>query len=117
MIKSLIISLILTIVLEIVLSYILGIRNLKDFKIIIFSNIYTNPIVVFLANIVYWANNGMVYFCSVFILEIGAIIIEALLYKEYLKTFKKPIRLSIYNNIFSFVIGAIILSIYKGGII
>lgn len=117
MIKSLIISLILTIVLEIVLSYILGIRKSRDFKIIIFSNIYTNPIVVFLANIVYFVNSELIYFYSVFILEIGAIIIEALLYKEYLKTFKNPIRLSIYNNIFSFGIGLIILSIYKGEII
>ena len=46
MIKSLILSLILTIILELLISYMLGIRNKKDFKVVILVNIYTNPFVV-----------------------------------------------------------------------
>lgn len=113
MIKSLILSLILTIALEILISYMLGIRNKKDFKAVILVNIYTNPIVVFLSNIVQLMNNALVYYCSVFILEIGAIVIEALLYEKYLKYAINPIRLSIYSNIFSFCTGIVLLSIYK----
>lgn len=113
MIKSLILSLILTIILELLISYMLGIRNKKDFKVVILVNIYTNPFVVFLSNIVQLMNNTLLYYYSVFILEIGAIIIEALLYKKYLKGVINPIRLSIYSNIFSFCIGIILLFIYK----
>jgi hypothetical protein len=113
MIKSLVLSLILTIALEILISYILGIRNKDDFKIVILVNIYTNPIVVFLSNIVQLINNTLVYYCSIFMLEIGAIVIEALLYKKYLKEKINPIRLSIYSNTFSFCIGIILLYIYE----
>lgn len=95
------------------MSYILGIRNIKDFCVVILVNIYTNPIVVFLSNIVQLMNNVMLYYCSIFILEIGAVVIEALLYKRYLKKPLNPIRLSIYNNIFSFGMGVILLFIYK----
>ena len=117
MIKSLILSLILTIILEILVSYILGIRSKHDFKVVILVNIYTNPIVVFLSNIVQLMNNALIYYCSVFILEIGAVVIETLLYKKYLKYAINPIRLSIYSNIFSFGIGIILLSIFKGVIL
>ena len=110
---KLILSLILTVVLELLMSYILGIRNIKDFCVVILVNIYTNPIVVFLSNIVQLMNNVMLYYCSIFILEIGAVVIEALLYKRYLKKPLNPIRLSIYNNIFSFGMGVILLFIYK----
>lgn len=113
MIKSLALSLILTIALEILISYILGIRNKDDFKIVILVNIDTNPIVVFLSNIVQLINNTLVYYCSVLILEIGAIVIEALLYKKYLKENINPVRLSIYSNVFSFCIGIIILFVGK----
>lgn len=113
MIKSIALSLILTIALEILISYILGIRNKDDFKIVILVNIYTNPIVVFLSNIVQLINNIFVYYCSIFILEMGAIVIEALLYKKYLKEKINPVLLSIYSNVFSFCIGIILLFIYK----
>ena len=113
MIESLILSLILTVVLELLMSYILGIRSIKDFCVVILVNIYTNPIVVFLSNIVQLMNNVMLYYCSIFILEIGAVVIEALLYKRYLKKTLNPIRVSIYNNIFSFGMGVILLFIYK----
>jgi len=108
MIISLIISLVLTIILEVVLSYLLGIKKINDIKLVIFVNIYTNPIVVFLSNIILIMNNMLVYYITVFILEIGAIIIETILYKRYLNENVKHVYLSIYNNIFSFSIGLIL---------
>lgn len=112
MITSLIISLILTLILELSLSYILGIRKVNDLKIVVFVNIFTNPIVVFLSNIILLMNNMLVYYITVFILEMGAIIIEALLYNRYLKK-TSPIRLSIYNNLFSFFIGLILVMLRR----
>ena len=85
-----------------------------DFKVVILVNIYTNPSVVFLSNIIQLANNTLVYYCSVFILEIGAVIIEAILYKKYLKEKINPIQLSIYSNVFSFGMGIILVFIYEG---
>lgn len=111
MIESLITSLILTIILETIFSYMLRIRNIKGLKTIMFVNVYTNPVVVFLSNMVYLVNNILVYYFSIFILETGTIIIEALLFKRYLKANISPIRLSIYNNFFSFGIGLILLII------
>ncbi len=113
MIKSLTISLILTITLEILISYVLGIRKKEDFKIVILVNIYTNPIVVLLSNIVQLMNNKLLYYCSIFILEIGAIVIEAIILKKYLKENINPVRLSIYINVFSFCIGIVLLFVYK----
>lgn len=120
MIKSLITSLILTIILETMSSYILGIRSIKELRNIMFVNMYTNPIVVFLSNIIHLINNTLVYCFSILILEIATIIIEALLFKKYLKTDISSIRLSICNNFFSFGIGLfllIIYKVYKGGIL
>lgn len=62
---------------------------------------------------VYLINNTLVYYFSIFILETGTIIIEALLFEKYLKTNINSIRLSIYNNLFSFGMGIILLIIYK----
>ena len=112
MIASLTISLILTLILELSLSYILGIRKLNDLKIVVFVNIFTNPIVVFLSNIILIMNNMLVYYITVFILEMGAIIIEALLYNRYLKKIN-PIQLSIYNNLFSFFVGLILVMLRR----
>lgn len=117
MIESLITSLILTIILETIFSYMLGIRNIKELKKIIFVNVYTNPVAVFLSNMVYLMNNTLVYYFSIFILETGVIIIEALLFEKYLKANISSIRLSIYNNFFSFGMGLILLIIYKGVIL
>lgn len=108
MISSLIISLTLTLILELLLSYVLGVRNVNDLKIIVFANIFTNPIVVFLGNIILIMNNMLVFYITLFILEMGAIIIEALLYSRYLKKINS-IRLSIYNNLFSFLVGLILI--------
>ena len=105
MIKSLIISLICTIVLETGLSYVLGIKKKSDIKLVIMVNIYTNPIVVFIANIIFGLKSMLIYWICVGILEIGAIIIEWIIYKNYLKENVNSLKLSIYNNMFSFFIG------------
>lgn len=108
MIKSLILSLILTIGFEVFLSYILGVRKPCNLIIVIIVNICTNPIVVFISNLILYINNLITYYICVAILEVGAILIEWLLYQKYLKEKLHPLKLSICNNIFSFFMGLII---------
>lgn len=111
MIESLISSLLLTIIFESISSYMLGIKKINELKKIALINIYTNPIVVFLSNMVYLINDLHIYYVSIFILELGAIVLEFLMYKRYLNENIRYLRLSIYNNIFSFSMGIVLLII------
>lgn len=98
-----------TIIVEAVVALIIGIRMKNDLINIILVNILTNPLVVsisFALN-VFWglaARN----ICLI-ILEIVAIIIEAIIYCKYL-TFKKlnPYLLAVVLNLSSYLIGMLI---------
>lgn len=111
MIKSLVISLILTIIIEILVSYICGVRKKESFKLLILVNIYTNPIVVFIANIVQFLNDIVIFSFAIFILEVWAVIMEGLIYRKYLKEKINPVNLSIICNVCSFGFGVILLYI------
>lgn len=108
MLKSLIISLILTIAIELFISVFIGIRKRNDIITIITVNALTNPIVVFIANIL--NTLGIVlYWTIVIIMESIVIFIEGKIYVKILD-FKKisGFKLSFINNIISFSIGLII---------
>ena len=62
MILSLIISLLLTILIELSISTFLGIKTRNDIRIVILVNICTNPIVVYIANILKLLNYKL-YLC------------------------------------------------------
>ena len=112
MIISLIISLILTIIIESMVSFIIGIRDKEDLKIVLWVNILTNPIVVYIANCLKLLNNNVVYNIVVVIMEILVIIVESIVYKKYLDYKKKsPLLISSLNNIISFSLGIIICKI------
>lgn len=109
MLESLIISLFLTLVIEITISLILGIRDIKDIKIIFWANVLTNPIVVFTTNCVMLLNNNLIYNIVVAIMEVAAVIVEYILFKKFLENKKKsPLLLSIINNGISFSLGIVI---------
>lgn len=109
MILSLIISLCLTIVIELIISFILGIRNTEDIKVVIWTNVLTNPIVVYLAGCIKLLNNNLIYNIIVIIMEIIVVIVEFIIYKRYLKFKEKPpLLISSINNIISFLIGVFI---------
>ena len=109
MIFSLIISLVLTLIIELIISLIIGIREKEDIKIIICANVLTNPIVVFIANIVILLDNNIIYDIVVAILEISAFITEAIIFKKLLKFNKiSPWLISFINNLISFSLGVII---------
>ena len=80
MIKSLIISLILTIIIELLISLVMGIRKKNDIITIIVVNILTNPIVVFIANLLNNYKNVLLYWSIVIIMEFIVIFIEGKIY-------------------------------------
>ena len=76
MILSLIISLLLTILIELSISTFLGIKTRNDIRIVILVNICTNPIVVYIANILKLLNNNLLYILTVILLEIIVVFVE-----------------------------------------
>ena len=109
MILSLIISLLLTILIELSISILLGIKTRNDIRIVILVNICTNPIVVYIANILKLLNNNLLYILTVILLEIIVVFVEFRLYNKSLKNYKKSkFILSLVNNISSYMIGILI---------
>ena len=109
MIKSLIISLILTIIIELLISLVMGIRKKNDIITIIVVNILTNPIVVFIANLLNNYKNVLLYWSIVIIMEFIVIFIEGKIYEKILKYNKiSGFILSFINNAISFSFGLII---------
>lgn len=112
MIISLIISLILTLIIEVSISFIIGVREKEDLKVVLWVNILTNPVVVYIANCVKLLNNNLIYNIIVTIMEIIVIVVEFILYKKYLEyKGKSSLLISSVNNIISFSLGIIISKI------
>lgn len=109
MIESIIISLVLTIIIEVLVAIGLGIKNLKEIVLIAFINIFTNPILVCIANITFLLNNYLFHIVVLLLLEITAFIVEGKLLKYYLgKKLIHPYKFSFYINLISFSIGIIL---------
>lgn len=109
MIFNLIISLLLTLIIELITSLVLGIRNKEDIQVVIWANVLTNPIVVYLANCIKLLNNAPAYNVLVIIMEILVVVVEAIIYKKFLNyKGKSPLLISSINNIVSFLSGIVI---------
>ena len=110
MLESLIISLFLTIVIELSISLTLGIRKKEDIYVVILVNICTNPVVVSIANYLILINSSeLIYNIIVIVMEVTVVFVEYIMYKKYLKDYKKsPLLLSVINNCTSYLIGVII---------
>lgn len=112
MIESLIKSLLLTLIIELIVSVLLGIRGKENIKVIVCANICTNPVVVHVSNCVYLLNNAILYAVVVAILELLAVFIEFILYKNFLNFDKiSPLVISLVCNVISFGMGLIINNI------
>lgn len=109
MIFSLIISLLLTIIIEISTSFLQGIRKKDDLEIVLWANILTNPVVVYIANCVKLLKNDSIYNMVVITMEIIVVFVEYKLFEKYLEYRKKsPFLISLVNNVTSFGLGIII---------
>ena len=108
MILSLIISLILTLIIELIISLLVGIRGKRNIIVVICANICTNPVVVYISNIVQLFNNETIYFSIILVLEILVVIVEYFIYKKYLDYNKtSKLLVSLLCNATSFEIGLI----------
>ena len=113
-ILTLAICLVLTLVLEEVTALIIGVRKGFDLIVILFSNLLTNPVVVY-AGIAFASFTKIPRPVYVIVLELAAFIIEALIYRKLLFTKKpSPFLLSLILNCVSFFIGSTLSSLILG---
>ena len=113
-ILTLIVCLILTLVLEEITALIVGVRKGFDLTVILFSNLLTNPVVVFWGILLasFTKIPRPVY---VIVLELAAFITEALIYRKLLFTKKpSPFILSLILNSVSFFAGTTLSSLILG---
>ena len=109
MIESMLISLILTLIIELLISVLIGVRKKNDYIAIIATNILTNPVVVFIANVVNTFYSKFLYWTVVAILELIVFLVEGIIYKKIL-IYKKisGFKVSFICNVISFSVGLII---------
>ena len=111
---TLIVCLILTLVLEEITALIVGVRKGFDLTVILFSNLLTNPVVVFSGMLLASFTNipRPVY---IIVLELAAFITEALIYRKLLFTKRpSPFLLSLILNSVSFFAGTTLSSLILG---
>ena len=104
---TLLISLCMTLILELAFCFTFRIRSAHDLGLVVLVNILTNPPVVLLNDIL----SRKTEFSSVLvviILELTAILVEALYYKRYADEIKRPFLFSLGANAFSFFAGIIL---------
>ena len=108
LLPGLAISLTLTLALELGYARFWGVREIRDLLLAAAVNVLTNPIVVF---VYYWVwynrfpvNRGLV----TLVMEIWAVMTEALLYRKFARTIKRPWLFSLSVNAFSYAMGELI---------
>lgn len=108
LVPGLAISLALTLVLELSYARFWGVRGRHDFLLAAAVNLLTNPVVVFVYYLVWYrrfqVNQGFVTLG----LEIWAVVTEALLYRKFAKTIRRPWLFSLSVNAFSYAAGELI---------
>ena len=98
----------LTILIESVIAFVYHIRSIKDFSVIFFTQILTNPLINLFALFCFSFNDAYLYGLFLFIGESLVLITEALIYKIFIQNKKiNPFYLASLCNLFSFGIGII----------
>jgi hypothetical protein len=101
--------LVFTILIEIVIGLIIGIRNKRDFLIILLVNVFTNPLVTSIPTFIYISWGSTPYIISLILLELFAFASEGFIYEKVLN-YKKinPFIISLILNLSSYLIGLLI---------
>lgn len=98
----------LTILIESVIAFVYHIRSIKDFSVIFFTQILTNPLINLFALFCFSFNDAYLYGLFLFIGESLILITEALIYKIFIQNKKvNPFYLASLCNLFSFGLGII----------
>ena len=108
MIKGWVLSLTLTLILELGYAWLWSIRDKHDLKLTVLVNVLTNPIVVFVCYFVRFRHLPVHYGWVTLVMEVLAVITEALLYKAYAKSIARPWLFSLSANSFSFAMGELL---------
>ena len=108
MIANLLVSLALTLAIELSVLGVLGLRAKQDFLVAAYANMLTNPVVVFLASLLFIFYPSCAW-GGVLVLEVTAVWTEGFIFRRYL-TFTKvnPWALSLVANVISFETGIVI---------
>ena len=111
---TLIVCLFLTLILEEITALIVGVRKGFDLIVILFTNLLTNPIVVY-SGILLASFTKIPRPVYTIFLELAVFITEALIYKKLLFTKKpSPFLLSLILNCVSFFVGTTLSSLILG---
>lgn len=110
MLYSFSMSLLLTLVIELLLALLFGVRGWRNLTVAVCANVITNPAVVFLYACVRMVSSSFaVHLIGVALLEVVAVLIEGIIYKNCLDYQKiSPWLLSLILNAVSFGVGFII---------
>ena len=111
MIQGWVISLTLTLILELAYAGFWGVREKHDLILAILVNVLTNPIVVFVYYFVRFRRLPVNYGLVTLVMEILAVVTEALLYQKNARTIRRPWLFSLSANAFSYAAGELINSI------
>ncbi|NCB74840.1 MAG: hypothetical protein EOM51_08890 [Clostridia bacterium] len=104
---TLVVSLALTLVLETVFCLVAGLRGVRNLIILVLVNILTNPPVVLLSSILLKTTN-LPRFLIITVLELTAILVEAMCYRRCGENIRHPFVLSFGANTFSYFTALII---------
>jgi|LSQX01.1.fsa_nt_gb hypothetical protein len=99
---SLAISLGMTLVLELIFALVFRIRSKKELLLVCLVNVLTNPVVVFLYYLTVSRGGSKLVLV---VLEVLAVVVEAVCYKSYGEKICNPVLFAIGANAFSFFTG------------
>ena len=108
MLTSLFISLISTLLIELPILFMLGVRSRRDILVAVYANVLTNPVVVFLANLLFVFYPSYAW-GGISLLEMSAFLTEGFVFKScFSQKNLNPWVLSFLANLISFETGIVI---------
>ena len=108
LVPGMVISLGLTLLLELSYAWFWGVRGMHDFLLTAAVNVLTNPIVVFVYYFVWYRRSSLNRGFVTLGLECFAVVTEALLYRRFARTVRRPWLFSLSVNAFSYAAGELI---------
>ncbi len=108
LLPALAISLGLTLAFELGYALLWGVRKKRDMILAALVNVLTNPVVVFVYYFVWYRRLDVNRGIMTLIMEIWAVVTEALLYRKYSRAIRRPWLFSISANAVSFAAGELI---------
>ena len=107
-------SLTVTVAVELVVAvFLFHIRDVRRLLVVALAQVATNPIVVYLSLLVAGLTQDFVlYYVAVGFLELGAIVVESILYRVTYR-FEHPVELSLVANTCSFAGGFLLHTVFS----